>query len=595
VDAAIFSPDGSQVLTSNFKKAQLWEAGTGMPIGEPVLHEGFVKQMAFSPNGTCFLTADSTGTVQLWEVATRKPLGKTMRHEDSVEAVAFSPDGSKVVTASGDKMARLWNAHTGEPLSNFLMHDKEVVCVVFAPNGNSVATGSFDGTVALWDIASGMPVWESVREIAELSHLEFNPDGTTLLAAGHAMIPKACLLDASKGQLHSRFYSRYLTFSPDGSHVLSIDKYGGALMYDTSSKKQFGPRIGYEYMIRSATFSPDGKRLLFVCTDSVARIRTVPLRDVLANADSAQKLSQLGYAVAGIGFNESGRWRLLPNQERVIPEFLNSPWKELVSWLRNPEVVSDPVSGQTRRQLAESELAMAELTRSISETAVSFEQAIKLKPDLPLVRMRLANVLEEAFALQSNKGKDPDYLAAHGKASLLRQVDFNHLPRDPDTLAGAAKLLNEASCEAAIGVGKATEPVLPRALLAADKALSLAPEHSEALRQRAWALWRLEHFDESLAASRRLISLRAAELNDFRTAIFHSALHGKRELLEEFSPEGRDRFLHDAAIPSEIACTYYQLGDKALARDHFELSRESLEKRGEAPWETRHAVPGIGV
>jgi WD40 repeat protein len=67
-----------------------------------------VKSAAFSPDGTCVVTASADKTAQVWDAATGKPLSSPLEHQDEVESAAFSPDGTRVVTASKDKTARVW-------------------------------------------------------------------------------------------------------------------------------------------------------------------------------------------------------------------------------------------------------------------------------------------------------------------------------------------------------------------------------------------------------------------------------------------------------------------------------------------------------
>ena len=61
------------------------------------------------------VTASFDGTAQLWDAATGKPLGEPMKHEGGVMSAQFSPDGRRVLTASwGDQAARLWDVATGQ-------------------------------------------------------------------------------------------------------------------------------------------------------------------------------------------------------------------------------------------------------------------------------------------------------------------------------------------------------------------------------------------------------------------------------------------------------------------------------------------------
>ena len=97
-----FSPDGRTVLTgSEDKTAQLWDAASMKPIGEPMHHDTMVQNVAFSPDGRTLLTVSRNA--RIWNAPSGKLQGETMRLDGSVHAVAFSPDGRTVLTGGGDK------------------------------------------------------------------------------------------------------------------------------------------------------------------------------------------------------------------------------------------------------------------------------------------------------------------------------------------------------------------------------------------------------------------------------------------------------------------------------------------------------------
>lgn len=73
-------------------------------------HQGIVRSAVFSPDGSRILTASADRTARLW---TRGPGGRwevtTLEgHTGPVNSAVFSPDGARILTASGDKTARLW-------------------------------------------------------------------------------------------------------------------------------------------------------------------------------------------------------------------------------------------------------------------------------------------------------------------------------------------------------------------------------------------------------------------------------------------------------------------------------------------------------
>ena len=99
MSVAAFSPDGLTVITGGWDRvARLWDAETGLPISQPLRHDGSLRSLAISRDGRTVLTGSYDRTAQLWDKATGKPIGPAFRHENQVWFVAFSPDGRSVLS-----------------------------------------------------------------------------------------------------------------------------------------------------------------------------------------------------------------------------------------------------------------------------------------------------------------------------------------------------------------------------------------------------------------------------------------------------------------------------------------------------------------
>ena len=167
-----YSRDGSRFVTaSRDKTAHVWDTDTGKPVGAPMTHGDAVRSASFSPDGKRVVTASSDNTARVWDAGTGKPVGEPMTHGDGVLSASFSPDGKRVVTASWDKTARVWDADTGKPVGEPMTHGYSVSSASFSPDGKRVVTASLDKTARVWDADTGKPVGEPMTHEIGRAHV----------------------------------------------------------------------------------------------------------------------------------------------------------------------------------------------------------------------------------------------------------------------------------------------------------------------------------------------------------------------------------------------------------------------------------------
>ena len=145
------------------------------------IHQGWITDVAFSPDAALLLVASDDGRVALWNVSTGEVELQITGHDGAVNAVAYHPDGESVATAGVDGLIHLWDVATGDEIRTFVGHgdnldmaeDEENVSIavndiVFNLDGRELLSGSDDTTAILWDTATGdiIQIYEQFNEDA---------------------------------------------------------------------------------------------------------------------------------------------------------------------------------------------------------------------------------------------------------------------------------------------------------------------------------------------------------------------------------------------------------------------------------------------
>lgn len=164
VSSVSFSPDGSKALSGNSEFIPvLWDIATGQEVrayGKSPSRPTLDPVVAFSPDGTKVISQNSSTVgsnifeLKLWDVASGHEVLR-FPGDDSIQSLAFSRDGTRFLTGGYNREVKLWELATGRELRTFGKHKWYVTAVSFSASGGQALSLSTDGVLKTWDVATG--------------------------------------------------------------------------------------------------------------------------------------------------------------------------------------------------------------------------------------------------------------------------------------------------------------------------------------------------------------------------------------------------------------------------------------------------------
>jgi len=313
---AAFSPDGKQIVTTDDKNAQVWDATTYRLLF--TLHHGdIVYQAVYNTDGSRLITACGDGTVRIWNASNGALAHELLRDhmKPRYSAVAVSADNRYVAAIDKDgEVAHVWDGSTSALLAELRNEAEGDSSIAFSTDGHWLATsggndvrvfdtrtwtqvlsipgpgirslswdpgdarlltGSSKGNAAIWAIPSGTRVYH-LRDVGEpVDAVAYSRDGRLVVVASHDGTEQ--VWDAASGQLrtqgnHLRGKILSVEFDPTSTLVVAAGANGSVVVSDVAQGMPVTVLDGPRNAVLVAHFDPSSRRVLGASWDGIARV-----------------------------------------------------------------------------------------------------------------------------------------------------------------------------------------------------------------------------------------------------------------------------------------------------------------------------------
>jgi WD40 repeat protein len=195
VRSLAFTPDGTQLISGGYDEfAIVWDVARARPVTRLTGHASELYAVAASPDGRTVATGSRDSSVLLFDRDSQPMTGPV----DNITAVSVSPDGRRVAASSRDTTASVWDTSTRARVAMLAGHGQRVADVRFSPTGRLIATAGDDRTIRLWDATAFTLTRTLTGHTGEVTSLAFRPDGAVLASGGADMTVR--LWDVATGR-----------------------------------------------------------------------------------------------------------------------------------------------------------------------------------------------------------------------------------------------------------------------------------------------------------------------------------------------------------------------------------------------------------
>lgn len=272
INVANFSPDGKRVLTASVDNtAKLWDADNGNLLANLQLHKSAVQKANFSPDGKLFFTLSMDGMLILWRTETADTLYSISWEYESVYEACFSPDNKTIAVLVGTTL-RFIELATKKIARSLDLSTTRVWSIFYSPDGKKLAGIGYENAIRVWDAAS-LQLIATLPQTFSPNFATFDPSSVNIAVTG-SRLSKAYLWDVAQKKIRAILYHdgeiNSLAYSADGRQIVTSAVDSTVRTWDAGTGKQLLKINEEQGIVRNASFSRDGKKIISASYFSIA-------------------------------------------------------------------------------------------------------------------------------------------------------------------------------------------------------------------------------------------------------------------------------------------------------------------------------------
>jgi len=229
IESVALSNRGDTALVASEGAVVVVDVATGSTVRILEGHRGWLRAVAFSPDGAMAVSGSEDATLRVWDIQNGRTLRVLEGHQGVIQAVAFSGDGRTIASASSDQTVRTWDATTGEQRAVLTGHKGVVQAVALSGDGRRAVSGSTETVLYVWDLVAGCLAATLTGHEGSVLSVAISQDGLTALSGSTDKTLK--IWDVRTGQVrhtlegHQRWVQA-VALTADGQLAISgsIDK-----------------------------------------------------------------------------------------------------------------------------------------------------------------------------------------------------------------------------------------------------------------------------------------------------------------------------------------------------------------------------------
>ena len=159
ITAARFSADGAVLAAVGYEPVvRRWQFdGKQLAALAPLDgFNGWTTAVAYHPKDPVLFCADSWGQLRCQQAAGDAPKvvwKNEAAHDGWLRQIAVSPDGSRIATCGHDQFVRLWDSAIGKMIVEHKAPE-DIYALTFDPAGKNIVFGDMRGHIEAWDFAA---------------------------------------------------------------------------------------------------------------------------------------------------------------------------------------------------------------------------------------------------------------------------------------------------------------------------------------------------------------------------------------------------------------------------------------------------------